>query len=157
MRRNDREIKERNEIIKVMEKCDVCRLALNDEGYPYIVPMNFGMNDEDGKLTLYFHCANDGKKLDLIRKDGRASFEMDCEHRLLTNYDEMNCTMEYESVIGRGEIKILGEEEKMNALRILMKHYHHENFPINEKIFPITTVFSLTVSEITGKRRIKRK
>lgn len=157
MRRNDREIKERSEIIKVMEKCDVCRLALNDEGYPYIVPMNFGMNDEDGKLTLYFHCANEGKKLDLIRKDGRASFEMDCEHRLVPDYDKKMCTMEYESVIGQGIIKILSDDEKMNALSILMRHYHHDDFPINEKIFPITTVFSLTVSEITGKRRMKRK
>lgn len=37
MRRSDREITDIKEIIKVMEKCDVCSISrLNDEGYPYI-------------------------------------------------------------------------------------------------------------------------
>ena len=47
MRRSDREIKEMTEMVKVMEQCDVCRLALNDEGYPYILPLNFGMKECD--------------------------------------------------------------------------------------------------------------
>ena len=41
MRRNDRELKDMNDIIRVMEKCDVCRLALNDEDYPYILPVSY--------------------------------------------------------------------------------------------------------------------
>ena len=36
MRQENREIKEFNEIIEVMTNCDVCRLALNDDEYPYI-------------------------------------------------------------------------------------------------------------------------
>lgn len=31
MRRSDREIKDFDEIIEVINKCDVCRLAINDE------------------------------------------------------------------------------------------------------------------------------
>ena len=69
MRRSDREIKEYNEIIGVIEKCDVCRLALNNDGYPYIIPLNFGFKEENGKAELYFHCANEGTKLELIKKE----------------------------------------------------------------------------------------
>lgn len=43
MRQKDREVTELQEIIAIMRRCDVCRLALNDEGYPYIVPLNFGL------------------------------------------------------------------------------------------------------------------
>ena len=43
MRRSDREITDLKEIVEIMRKCDVCRLALNDDGYPYIIPLNFGM------------------------------------------------------------------------------------------------------------------
>ena len=57
MRQRNREISEFNEIIEVMKKCDVCRLALNDHGYPYILPLNFGMEMVDGKINLYFHSA----------------------------------------------------------------------------------------------------
>mgnify|MGYP000681818771 CR=1 FL=1 len=63
------EIKDFDEIIEVINKCDVCRLAINDGDYPYIVPMNFGLNIEDGKVVLYFHCASEGKKLELLKKN----------------------------------------------------------------------------------------
>ena len=62
MRRKDREIKDRQEILEVMKRCDVCRLALHDEEFPYIVPVNFGMEVMDGEITLYFHGATEGKK-----------------------------------------------------------------------------------------------
>ena len=66
MRRKDREVADFTEQLAIIKKCDVCRIALNDEdGFPYIVPMNFGMDVQDGQLYLYFHCATEGKKLDL--------------------------------------------------------------------------------------------
>lgn len=156
MRRSDREIKDKNEIIKVMEKCDVCRLALNDEGYPYILPLNFGMQIIDGQIILYFHGAAEGKKYELIEKDNRASFEMDCSHRLVSDWDKGHCTMEYESVIGRGTIEILPEEEKYDALCVLMNHYHKTEFPFNKAVMPRTTVMKLTVESVTGKIRMKK-
>ena len=77
MRRNDREITEFSEMTDVMKRCDGCRLALNDEeGYPYLLPLNFGMEETDGRVTLYFHGAKEGKKYDLIRKHARARFVM---------------------------------------------------------------------------------
>ncbi len=157
MRRSDREIKDLKDIISVMEKCDVCRLALNDEGYPYILPLNFGMEVTDGKITLYFHGATEGKKYELMAKDSRASFEMDCSHRLVLDEAQGNCTMEYESVVGRGLMELVPEEEKYAALCVLMKHYHQEDFPFNRAVMPRTNVFKLTVEEVTGKMRMKRK
>lgn len=75
MRQKNREITDFNEKIEVMKKCDVCRLALNDDGYPYIIPLNFGMSVEGKKVTLYFHSALEGYKVDLMKRDNRASFE----------------------------------------------------------------------------------
>lgn len=155
MRRKDRQIKELPEILKVMEQCDVCRLAFHNEGYPYILPLNFGMEAEGTKITLYFHGATEGTKYGLIQKDNRVSFEMDCSHRLVTDTQDWNCTMEYESVIGQGKIEIVPEEEKEKALGILMKHYRKEEFPFNKAILPQTAVMKLTVEAITGKRRMK--
>lgn len=156
MRRSDREVKNYDEITDIIKKCDVCRLALNDGDYPYIIPLNFGADiSTDKKITLYFHGANEGKKYELLKKDSRVSFEMDCSHRLVTDTEHGSCTMEYESVIGKGIIEIVADEEKYNALCILMKHYHKEDFEFNKAVIPQTTVFKLTVDSITGKRRMK--
>lgn len=156
MRRLDREVKEFKDIVSIIEKCDVCRIALNNDGYPYILPLNFGMKVEGEKIELYFHGAMEGTKYDLIKKDNRVSFEMDCEHRLVTETEQGNRTMEYASVIGQGYMEILSDDEKEDALCILMKHYHQEEFPFNKAVMPQTKVFKLVVEQVTGKRRKKR-
>ena len=82
MRRTDREVTDREEMLDIMRRCDVCRLALNDGEYPYLVPLNFGMTAEDGRITLFFHSALAGRKAELMQADPRASFEMDCRRQL---------------------------------------------------------------------------
>lgn len=155
MRRKDREIEDFHEIVEVMKKCDVCRIALNDDGYPYIIPLNFGMKTEGEQIILYFHGAGEGKKYELIRRDNRASFEMDCSHKLIVDKEGCRCTMEYESVAGRGRIEILPEEEKPEALRMLIKQYHEDEFPFRKEVADRTTVMRLTVEGISGKRNRK--
>lgn len=54
MRRKDREVTDLSDIIGIMENCDVCRLALNDDSYPYILPLNFGMAVNGDKIQLGF-------------------------------------------------------------------------------------------------------
>lgn len=157
MRRADREVTDFQELIAIMEKCDVCRLSLNDDGYPYILPLNFGMQTADGRVELYFHGAAEGRKYELIQADNRASFEMDCGHRLVTDRERGNCTMEYESVIGRGRIEMVPDGEKYEALCILMRHYHKEEVPFQRAVMPKTRVFKLVVEKMTGKRRIKKQ
>lgn len=155
MRRADREITDFNEIVEVMKQCDVCRLALNDSVCPYIVPLNFGMSVENDTVTLYFHSALEGRKLELIKADNRVSFEMDCCHKLVTDEKNGSCTMNYKSVMGRGTIEFVPDEEKPAALKLLMSHYHKENFTFNENVVPQTCVYKLTVKELTGKKREK--
>lgn len=153
MRRKDREVTDREELLSIIEKCDVCRLVFADGDYPYIVPLNFGMRMEDGRPVLYFHGADQGYKYEMIEKNKKAVFEMDCGHRLVTRESNKSCTMEYECVIGRGKIEMVPEEEKFDALSVLMKHYHREDFDYNQKIIPHTNVFKLTVEQMTGKKR----
>lgn len=153
MRRKDREIKDFDEMLKIIKKCDSCVVALNDDGFPYIVPLNFGMAVEDGQLYLYFHCAAEGTKLDLIRKDNRVTFEMDCEHNFILYEERMSCTMGYASVIGHGLMEIVPEEEKLEELKILMRQYHAEDFKFNTAPVNVTTVLRMKVLDMTGKRR----
>lgn len=155
MRRHDREITEFDEMVAVMRRCDVCRLAFQDGEVPYIIPLNFGMQVRDKAVTLFFHGALEGKKYEVMRRHPRAAFEMDCAHRLVLDDDKHNCTMEYESVIGSGTVSLLNEDEKQEALLCLMRQYHSEDFPFNKDMTAVTNVFCLRVEGMTGKRRKK--
>lgn len=157
MRRKDREVTGRDEIIQIMKGCGVCRVALNDPetGVPYILPLNFGLEEKDRQLTLYFHGAPAGRKYELMEKDPRAAFEMDRGHELILDETDGNCTMTYESVIGQGRLTLVPEEEKEAALMVLMRQYHAEDFPWNRAVLARTAVLKLTVESMTAKRRAR--
>lgn len=151
MRRSDREITDLDEIVRIIEKCDVCRLALHDGEYPYILPLNFGLERQGNALNLYFHGAAEGKKYELLARDDRVSFEMDCGHQLHYDRKRGYCTMEYQSVIGRGRVEVVPESEKMRALECLMAHYHMGGAYFDPAALPRTTVLRLNVEAWTGK------
>ena len=154
MRKSDREIKRKEEIIDIIKRCDVIRLAFNNGDYPYILPLNFGFEVKNDKVIFYLHSALEGTKVDIVKKDNRASFEMDTKHELQYYEERGYCTMSYESIIGRGRIRILPEDEKMNALKKLMGHYHKsEDTYFNPAAISRTLVYSLEVEEMTAKRK----
>jgi len=72
VRRREREVVEPNEIRDIIEACKVCRLGFCEEGEVYIVPVNFGYDMKGKELTLYIHCAGEGRKIDLIRKNAKS-------------------------------------------------------------------------------------
>jgi uncharacterized protein len=155
MRRKDREVSNREDIIAIMKKCDVCQLAFFDQEYPYIVPLNFGFSYDGENIELYFHGANAGKKLELIRENNKVGFEMDCSHKLIEDEEACEYTMEFESICGNGTIELIEGEGKITALTYLMKQYSPENtFHFNEKQVNAVTVFKLKVNSVTGKRLI---
>ena len=157
MRRSDREIIAISEIIEIINKCDICRLAFSDNNTPYIVPMNFGYEYENNQLTLYFHGAKDGKKYDIIKNNPVACFEMDCSCKLIEADEACKYTMEYESVIGSGVIIMCEKtDEKIHAFKMIMEKYAKTkefNFP--DHALDVVNIFKLSVSEFTGKRLIK--
>ena len=154
MRKSDREIKSKEEIIDIIKRCDVISLAFNNGDYPYILPLNFGFEVKNDKVIFYLHSALEGTKVDIMKKDNRASFEMDTKHELQYYEEKGYCTMSYESIIGRGRIRILPEDEKMNALKKLMGHYHKsEDTYFNPAAISRTLVYSLEVEEMTAKRK----
>ena len=57
------------------------------------------------------------------------------------------------SVIGHGTIEIVPDEEKYEALKILMRQYHSEDFKFDTRMMSVTTVLKMTVTDMIGKRR----
>ena len=154
MRRKDREVTDESAIDEIIEKCSVCRLAFSDEKAPYMVPMNFGYEKENGERVLYFHGAGEGRKADLIRKNGYAAFEMDTEHRLGEGEKACNYTYFYSSVMGEGKIEFVTSfEDKIKGLNAIMSRFSDkESFEYNEALVARVSVIKLTVSSISAKR-----
>lgn len=153
MRRSDREITDPNEIFDILRRCEVCHLALGGE-YPYVLPLNFGFCHENGVLTLYFHGASEGEKLDRIRRDPRAGFAAETNVRLRVSEAPCGCTAGFESVIGFGTASVVTDHaERKKGLTLLLRHCGHEgNLDFDPRVLEKTTVFKLTADHFTAKR-----
>ena len=51
-----------------------------------------------------------------------------------------------------GTIDKVADEDKYDALKIIMRQYHAEDFKFNTDMMKVTTVLRLTVTDITAKR-----
>jgi len=157
MRRKDKEIINIDEKLEIITKCKVCRLGLSENNYPYIVPLNYGFSYDDGKLTLYFHCAKEGKKIDIIKKNNNVCFEIDCDTKLIEGKTPCDYGYGFKSIIGFGKIIILDtKDEKINGLNYLMKQQtgKDKKYDFNEDELKNVLVFKMQVNEFTGKQKV---
>jgi len=152
MRLVKREIVDPMKLEEILQKAEICRLAMNDNGFPYIVPLNFGYLNQ----TLYFHCATEGKKLDCLRHDPRVGFEVECDVQTQAS-DEAACnsTTRFRSIVGQGRARLLETpEEKRHALDIIMRHYLPSGGTWNydPEQLKQTVVIQVAIEKMTGKQ-----
>lgn len=154
MRRTEREVSEIQEIEEIIMKADVCRIAFANDNIPYIVTMNFGYSGGD-QPYLYFHCATEGRKLEMIKKNNYVCFEMDTDHKIYKGEKGCDWGMKYSSVVGFGKISVLKDMVSgIEGLNCIMAHYSdRKDFSYDEKNLEITTILRLDVQEMTGKRK----
>jgi len=152
MIRKDREITGLDGIVEIINKCKVMRIAIVDEDAPYIVPLNFGYRREGEVLELFFHCANRGKKLDLLSRNSKVGFELDCGHQLVPDETACKNSFFYESVIGAGEVAFFDEASaKVAALNVIMEQQTGKTFDIPEKAVGGVKVGRILVTSVCGK------
>lgn len=125
MRRKDREITDFSKIMDIIHRCDCCRIGFYDAAAKqvYIVPLNFGYAEENGKVTFYFHGAKEGRKIELIAKAPEVGFELDTHYKLNEAEEACNFSARFQSVIGNGKVSMIDElAEKKFALQKIMEH-----------------------------------
>ena len=123
------EIKSKEKIIEFLGSQQTGRIASIDEnGFPQIIPMNFVFIND----TVYMHSHIRGEKLDNIRRNQKAGFEVDRSLEFLPSYfsDPTDASLAdtlYISVVIKGNASIVSnKEEKTIALNGLMKKYQPE-------------------------------
>jgi len=154
MRRKEREITDINEKLALLDKCKVGRLGVSLHDEPYIIPLNFGYSFANNTLTLYFHSAIEGKKIDILRANPKACFEIDTNHELIESNNACGYSFHYASLICFGNINFITEkEEKIFALNALMRHQtgQDRDFTFSDADIEAVLTYKFTVSEFTGK------
>jgi uncharacterized protein len=82
MRRAEFEVNDTQRIEELLAECEYGTLSLMDEQEPYGVPLNFVWYEK----SLCFHGSKEGRKMELIAKNPRASFSVVKPLSLIPSY-----------------------------------------------------------------------
>ncbi len=117
MRRKDREMP-LEDVKKLLETAQIGVLCTADaKGEPYGVPLNYCYVRDDN--ALFFHCANEGRKIQNILNNAHVSFVVTGANQIIAD----RLTTYYESVIVSGTASLVQNvEEKTLRLDQLCAH-----------------------------------
>jgi len=150
MRRKDKEVTSRDWMMEVLEKGVWLELAMSGkDGWPYVVPLNYGIGDD----FIIVHGAREGKKIDLLKENDKVAFNVAIDTEIIRDEnDPSEFSMKYRSVSGLGTAKLIEDiDEKREALKIIMEHYHGPKEPMTEATLKATAVIKISITELTGK------
>jgi hypothetical protein len=150
MRRKEKEIQSKDEIEALIQSANLCQCAMVDDGKPYIVTLNYGYD----KGCFYMHCAHDGRKIDILKRNPEVCISIVAENELVKGSTACRWGMKYKSVIVTGTASFVEErEEKIDGLNAIMKQCgagadHH--FPDDE--LDAVCVIKISCNRMTGKQ-----
>lgn len=123
MRRKEFKVDDKNSIDEILSSCEYGTLSLIDDNKPYSVALNFVYY----KNSIYFHGSNEGKKIDIIRKNNLASFLVVKPYSTIPSYffDTLAAcpaTQFFASVFAQGALYFVDDcDKKADILNALMQ------------------------------------
>lgn len=154
MRRSDREVKNPTEIENILQLCKTCHIAMSGGEFPYIVPMSYGYRLSGGVLTLYFHSASAGRKIDLLRENPLVCFEISSEGELLVSESPCRSGYSFSSIIGNGKAFFVeNSEEKRRALSAIYLRQTGLDVVFSENQAASVCVFKIVSTDFSGKKK----
>ena len=156
MRRNDR-AQDRAFSLSLIDRCTHGVMAVSTgEPAPYCLPLSFVRIDED----LYFHCAREGRKLELLRRFPQVCVTFVGGDQPAFVPPAMYTTY-FQSVLVTGTAsEVTDPGEKVQALRALCQKVtpdHMEGFEAAvEQSLNVTAVWKVRMEELSGKAKRER-
>ncbi|EGK01955.1 pyridoxamine 5'-phosphate oxidase family protein [Dysgonomonas gadei] len=154
IRRQNRILEDEVRITELLQTSEYGFLSLGttENGYAYGIPISYAF-DKEGN-NIYFHCAPEGQKLDILRGNNKVSF---CVVGITKPIAEQFTTL-FESVIVFGKVNMdLSDDEKRKALRLLVRKYSPEYQELGEKYmdksWSRTATFKIEIEHITAKAK----
>lgn len=149
LRRKDRALSEA-EARELLERGEYGVLSIcGADGEPYAVPLSYCLLDNE----IYFHSALEGRKLDILAVNSRASFCVVGATEILP----VKFSTRYESVIVSGQVTEALDAEKQRGLEGLVVKYSSSFLPQGLHYIGVqgaaTRVFKLCIDAICGKAR----
>ena len=143
---------DRDHMEQILTRESIGYLGLSADGETYVVPLNYTYTPD---ARILFHCALEGRKLDMIRANPRVCFSVSSQAGPPTEHYGELCSTPYESVICWGEARVIDDlPERQQLLQEFQIRYGTPAKP-RESISLESTAkcgaVEITVTHMTGR------
>ena len=144
-------VEKQEEIEEIIRKCQVCHVSMVDlQGFPYVVPMNFGFD----LGVIFLHSSRHGKKIDILKVNPGVCIEFSTDYLLRYQNENVACSwsMKYRSVLAYGKVTFVEDEaEKVAHLNQVMKNYSPKEFKYNPPSIREVCCWKVDVERFEGR------
>ncbi len=153
MRRTDRQ-RDKAFAYRVIDACEYGVVSFATGGAPYCVPLSLVRIGDD----LFFHCAMEGRKLDLLRADPRVCAAFVTDTRPVYEAGKNSFTTYFKSAVVTGTaFEVTDPAQKTAALRALCEKLTPEGMDGFDRAaarsLPVTAVWGIHIEEAVGKEK----
>jgi len=137
-------------MVALLENQSVGRLAMDNNGKPYIVPLHYLYET----WKIYFHSRKDGLKISCLLANPRVCFEVDELISISRGAIACNFSTNYRSVLAFGTARIMEESAEKAAVtnRLVEKYAQGNSFKApSEEALANVAIVEISVTEMTGK------
>jgi len=143
IRCREKEIKDKKELIWIVEEAKYITVAMCSDNQPYLVTLNHGY-DRD-KNCIYFHCAQVGKKIDILKDNDRIWGQALVDK----GYVQGMCDHLYATTHFSGRITFVTDfEEKKHALKVMINALEEEPEIVIQKQLTKESVLNVGIGRI---------
>ena len=156
MRRQDR-AQDRAFSLELIDRCTHGVIAISTgEPAPYCLPLSFARVGDD----LFFHCAREGRKVDLLRRFPQVCVTFVGDDRPAFVPPAMYTTYFQSAIVTGTASEVIDPQEKAAALRALCQKVtpdHMDGFETAvEQSLAVTAVWKVQIAEVTGKAKLEQ-
>ncbi|MFW9769104.1 MAG: pyridoxamine 5'-phosphate oxidase family protein [Candidatus Thorarchaeota archaeon] len=152
IRRKEKEIKNKAEMITILESVKYVTVAMSMDNEPYIATLSHGYDRE--KSCIYFHCAQEGKKIDILKKNDIVWGQALEDH----GYADGSCDHLYATTQFRGRVTFVKDsQEKRHALSVMINQLESDpqkvsDEQITEKSVERVNIGRIDIDYMSGKK-----
>ena len=143
-------IENREEIDKIIRACKTCYLAMSDNDFPYILPMNFALDGD----SVIMHSAQSGRMWETLKKNQNVCINWIIGEDLAWQDVKVGCSyrVKSKSVLVEGKVEFIDDfDEKTLCMNLMMGQYSDQDFKFSKPAIENVGVIKVTIEKISAK------
>jgi uncharacterized protein len=143
-------IENREEIEQAIKACKTCFVAMSENDFPYVLPMNFALDGD----SVILHSAQSGRMWETLKKNPKVCINWTLGEDLAWQDVQVGCSyrVKSKSVLVEGTVEFIEDyDEKYRCLLKIMSQYSDREFKFSKPSVVNVGIIKVKFEKISAK------